>query len=281
MQLHALNENGRVISARRASKQTNYTCLECQEILRLRGGPHRQPHFYHADPNPFCRQHQKGAIHLQLQTYFLNQLPAGECLLEHRFPSIGRVADVAWFSQKIVFEIQYSAISAEEVLARNEDYQKEGWNVVWILHVDRYNKMRLSPAEMALRNHTHYFTNMDGQGKGIIFDQFDLWEGPIRLQRLPPIPIDFQREFSVFSDKEHFPLSLLSARANNWQFSFCGDLASLYREDKQSDYLVQALALEKQFAAQARKGWLRRLLRRWVVTPYRILFRYVLEKSCR
>ena len=58
MQLYALDQQGKLTSARLAKKQTNYRCLECQQNIRLRGGPQRQPHFYHLDPTPFCRQHQ-------------------------------------------------------------------------------------------------------------------------------------------------------------------------------------------------------------------------------
>ena len=108
MQLYALDTKGELISAQQAVRQINYECLECQHTVRLRGGPHRRPHFYHVSPSIFCRQHQKGAIHLQLQSYFLHQLPIGDCHLECPFPSIGRIADVAWLSQKIVFEIQCS-----------------------------------------------------------------------------------------------------------------------------------------------------------------------------
>ncbi len=62
-EFYALDENGRSTNAHQARKQTNYSCLECRQIVRIRGGPHRQRHFYHLEPTPSCRQHQKGAIH--------------------------------------------------------------------------------------------------------------------------------------------------------------------------------------------------------------------------
>lgn len=249
MQLHALDELGQMINARRAQRQKNYICLECQQDVRLRGGPHRQPHFFHLEPDIFCRQHQKGVIHLQLQNYFFNQLPPGDCQLELPFPSIGRIADVAWLSHKIVFEIQYSPISAEEALARNRDYEKEGWSVVWILHDDRYNQVRLSAVEMALRSFPHFFSNMDRSGKGIIYDQFDLCRRGLRHSRLPPLAIAVDQRILIPQfEKKDFPLSLLEQRSRTWPHFFSGDLMSLHLNEHSSNYLKLASAKEKEFA---------------------------------
>ena len=286
MQLHALDLNEKLISAGRAVRQTNYICLECSQVLRLRRGPHRQPHFYHIDPNPFCRQHQKGPVHLQLQTYFLNQLAKGDCLLEHPFPSIGRIADVAWLSKKIVFEIQCSAISAEEVLARNADYRKMGWSVVWILHDERYNQIRLSAAEIVLCNSTHYFTNMDSAGSGIIYDQFGLVDEGLRKERLSPLPIDIKAEAGIIrGENPAYNLNLLNQRANNWSFSFSGDLMHLSRECPDSFYLRQAKEKESKFYANPRSGGIfhiaKKFWKKGISTPYQIFFRFILEKICR
>ena len=38
MQLYALNRNQQIISADSADKHTDYICLECKEIVRLRSG---------------------------------------------------------------------------------------------------------------------------------------------------------------------------------------------------------------------------------------------------
>ena len=286
MQLHALDQNGQVVNARRAQRQMNYVCLECRHNVRLRRGPHRQPHFYHSDPVLMCRQHQKGAAHLQLQTYFFNQLPAGDCQLECTFPTLGRIADVAWFSQKIVFEIQCSPISAEEVLSRNRDYQKEGWSVVWILHDRRFNQVRMSAAEIALRSSPHYFSNMDESGAGIIYDQYDLSRHSLRLGRLPPLPIDLKGEISFYqSDQKSSPLLLLQQRASDWPFYFAGDLMSLFLNDLSSDYLMCAQAKEKELLPNlAKVGFSHLLLKIWltcVKRPYQLIFRFFLERICR
>lgn len=286
MQLYAFDQDGQLISALQALRQTNYHCLECQQIVRLRGGPQRQRHFYHLEPTPFCRQHQKGVIHLQLQSYFLQRLPLGDCQLECSFPSIQRIADVAWLSQKMIFEIQYSPITAEEVLARNRDYQRLGWRVVWILHDHRYNQIRLSTAEVALRSSPHFFSNMDHLGSGIIYDQFDICEKGLRQKRLPPLPIDISEiPKSYSSEVQSYPLLLLKQRAQAWHLFFAGDLMSLFWSSPDCDYLHQALKIQKEFYPSPQPfTWHHLPLKLWqwgIAAPYQILFRFLLERMCR
>lgn len=286
MQLHAFDSKGQLTTARQALRQINYYCLECQQIVRLRGGPQRQCHFYHLEPTPFCRQHQKGAVHLQLQSYFFNYLPSGDCQLEYPFVSIHRIADVAWLSQKIVFEIQYSAISAEEVLARNRDYQQEGWKVIWILHDRRYNQNRLSAAELALGLSPHFFSNMDEQGEGMIYDQFDIWDKGLRRERLPPLPIDLKGEINrISAKKSSYPLVLLNQRATHWEISFAGDLQNIFLKNPQADYIQQARIKENFFYASLQPFVFTHLptliWEKAIKQPYLVLFRFFLERLCR
>lgn len=283
MQLYAFDIQGKLTSARQATRQTDYRCLECGQAVRLRGGPHRQRHFYHQEPHPFCRQHQKGEVHLQLQSHFFQLLPEGDCQLEQHFPSIGRIADVAWVSEHIVFEIQCSPISAEEILSRNRDYRSIGWEVVWILHDQRYNQYRLSSAEIALKNSPHYFTNMNGQGVGIIYDQFDLCDQGIRLHRLAPLRLDI-RERIRNSGFEGIALSLtLLKERKEWPLFFKGDLIFSFFENSEGEYLQQAKKFEKFFDSSSFK-WSHLPFLIWkkgIVIPYQIFFRFLLERMCR
>lgn len=286
MQLYALNEKKELINAHQAFKKTDYYCLECHQIVHLRGGPHRQRHFYHLEPTPFCRQHQKGAVHLQLQSYFFQHLPVGDCQLECAFPSIGRIADVAWFSQKIIFEIQCSPISSEEILARNRDYQQQGWQVIWILHDQRYNQTRLSAAELTLRSSPHYFTNMDQLGSGIIYDQFDICDKGLRLMRLSPLPIDIREKRDLNSvQKQSFSLNLIQQRMLTWKISFAGDLIHSFIDNSIHSYCNQAIKMEKLFHTSTRPFKWRYLpliiWQRGMVKHYQIFFRFLLERSCR
>lgn len=285
MQLYALDSKGSLISARSAHRQADYHCLECRQVVRLRGGPHRQRHFYHADPTPFCRQSQKGEVHLQLQLFFLRQLPAGDCHLEYRFPEINRIADVAWASERVVFEIQCSPISAEEVDERNRDYHNAGWQVVWILHDNRYNQQRLSAAELLLRSTPHYFSNMDKEGSGMIYDQFDITHRGLRLARLPPLPIDILKKTGVANPKNlPYPLRVLRDRRASWPFSFSGDLTSRSVDSAHASYFNQALAIEKLYlpsdAFTGKRSYIRRM-KHGVARFYRVFFRFMLERMCR
>lgn len=286
MQLYAFDINGELIHARQALRKTDYQCIECLQVVRLRGGPHRQSHFFHIEPVLFCRQHQKGPVHLQLQSYFLQQLPKGDCQLECAFPSIGRIADVVWFSQKVIFEIQCSPISAEEVLARNRDYQQLGWQVVWILHDQRYNQTRLSAAELALRSSPHFFTNINESGVGMIYDQFDIWEKGLRLGRLSPLPIDIREKQPLDSmQKQSFPLTLLQQRMSTWPLSFTGDLISSFVKDPDAPYWQEAIKMEELLlASRAPLKWHHIPVKIWqwgIARPYQILFRFFLERMCR
>lgn len=287
MQLYALDSDQEFVHARRAFKQINYFCLECGQILRLRGGPQRKPHFYHYEPDIFCRHHQKGEIHLNIQSYLYDQLPAGDCQLERPFPSIGRIADVAWLSEQIVFEIQFSPISYEEVLARNHSYEQAGWKTVWILHDRRFNQARLSGAEMALDSSPHFFCNMDERGEGVIYDQFDIREQGFRKARMAPLPLLWERGIRKFSDfNPPEPLDLLKKREANWKgISFEGDLLNLFRESPQSAYIQQALLLEKEFGSSSQPFSITRFFKNFwkkgIIEPINILFHVFLERMCR
>lgn len=283
MQLYALNSQGRIIHARQAVKQMDYFCLECRQNIRLRGGPYRQSHFYHLEPTPSCRQSQKGLIHLQLQTYFMQQLSPEDCQLEVRFPSIQRIADVVWPSQKIIFEIQYSPISGQEVLARNRDYQKMGWQVIWILHDHRYNQTRLSAAEMALRSAPHFFSNMNASGEGILYDQFDICHQGIRIERLPPLPLTIHKQSIQQIPTASWTLKLLKERALTWNLSLEGDLLNLSQKASASSYLKQAYVLEQRFYPSLSCHSHRLLSQVWqkIIRPHQAVFRFILERMCR
>lgn len=190
MQLFALDEKENLIPAAQALKHLDYKCLECSKEVRRRGGIHRQDHFYHIKPDPACRQSQKSAAHLHLQLYIARHLPDGEWTLERRFPTIGRIADLAWEQKHIIFEIQCSPISAQEVRERNENYKSLGYEVIWILHEKQFNRYKVSAAELFLSDKTHYFSAMDSYGRGIIFDQLQHIEKGIRKLKIRGEKID-------------------------------------------------------------------------------------------
>jgi competence protein CoiA len=223
MQFFALDDD-RSINAALAEKHRDYRCPECSRVIRLRSGPHRQPHFFHLEADSHCRQHQKSAEHLHVQLRLLS-LFKGAVFMEKPFASIGRIADIAWETEKIVFEIQCSPISQEEVQARCRDYRSFGFEIVWVLHEKNFNKWRLSAAESSLREQTCYFTNISSKGKGIIYDQFDICQGSKRLFKGPPLPVflDVPQCMNHTSEDSNLPLTL-HVRSKGWALFFRGDL---------------------------------------------------------
>ena len=188
MQLFAL-ENTAPIAANLAEKGKNYLCPECRSHVRVRGGPSRQSHFYHITTPKHCRQHKKSLEHLQLQLKILHSIGELDAQIECPFPSIQRIADVAWHEKKIIFEIQCSPISLEETQSRNHDYRSIGYEVIWILHEKKFNQKKLSAAENYLRNSPCYFTDIDKMANGVVYDQFDVIKKHLRLFKGPKLPL--------------------------------------------------------------------------------------------
>jgi competence protein CoiA len=220
MQIYAHDPTRQLVHAAHATRKEHYTCPACQSEVRVRQGIVRQPHFYHPQTTP-CALHGKSLTHLQIQ-YALQRMLASERVhLEHPFPSIGRIADVMWPAQKIVFEVQVSPISGAEVRARCRDYTQAGYQVVWILHDRRFNRFRITAAEIALRFSPHYFTNINALGKGFFYDQYAFFRFKRSLHRSKRFLVHFKRPTPVNPKQipRHFP-----QERKKWKISFEGDL---------------------------------------------------------
>jgi competence protein CoiA len=268
MQLYALDEN-RPCFAREAVRGKNYRCPECSAPLKVRGGLHRQLHFFHQSGSSHCRQNQKSLNHLQLQLFLCSKLSGSQ--MERSFPEIGRIADVAWEERKIIFEIQCSPISLKEAEERCADYGRLGYSVVWLLHDARFNRAKMSAAEVFLRGGVSYFTNFDKQGKGEIYDQFDLCRAARRRIKGPPLSIDLSRPL-----KKEFtnPLPFRPT----WPLFFEGDLLDRLHKTKTPHLLLQQWKeLEKRLLPTDEKIslWQRFL------NGYRILLYFLLESLCK
>jgi len=239
MQLYALDRDGEPVLAARADRREQYFCMECACPLGLRQGEARRPHFYHFRASEKCRLSAKGMIHLNLQQYLCDLLP--EAKMEQRFKKIGRIADVAWLPKKLIYEIQCSPISAEEVLGRIADYRSIGFEVVWILHDKKYNRYRQTPAENALKENTHYFTNFDRASQGIVYDQYEIVQKGRRALKLSPLPVDLSRPAAVMGN-EAAELPLIKQRSMHWRVQFAGDLLDRAGDSK---YLEKARHFER------------------------------------
>lgn len=272
MQLYAIDENNNLVSARESKKQRDYRCMECGGIIRLRSGIHRQSHFFHIHPPASCRQNGKSMEHLQTQRV-IKELLGDACLLEVPFPKVKRIADCVWTSENIIFEVQCSSISQEEVECRNKDYAACGYQVVWILHDRRFNQFRPTSAEFWLQNHPHYFTNMNAEGKGCIYDQYSFFQGGIRKLILHSSPILLNKRYLSLP---HPLPKQFQERMSKWEMGFEGDWA--HRAADELEWMIGMLPKDEQLP---RPKIIKRLLHAMFVYPYRVIFAYWLEKACR
>ncbi len=185
MQFYALNERRKLVGAPSAHRHQQYLCPSCLQPLLLRGGKWRKLHFYHPHPRTPCHSSKKSFRHLFFQQLLYKQLESQNVAMEHSFKEIGRIADFVWFDKKIIFEIQCSPISSEEISARNRDYRSVGFTVVWLLYDKRFNGKRVKPAEYYLFSLPHYFINQ----RGVIYDQYSQLMGGKRIDKSPPFLI--------------------------------------------------------------------------------------------
>jgi competence protein CoiA len=276
MQLFARNAEGGVTPARQAARQQDYFCRECGGPVRVRGGRHRQFHFFHLKPTGSCRLNGKSLQHLQVQLY-LEKAIGTDCVLEHRLPEINRIADALWTSRNIVFEVQCSGITKEELLQRNADYASQGLQVVWILHNNRYGKNKSSQAEEALVGQVYYYTDINHEGKGGIYDQLTLLsEGWQRSH-----PEQFAVNISQMHDSiQTSQLHPIAAR----RLSFEGDLTDRCATDPELLERLQKWIASQQLAMGHSTSPYHRFKKigyKLIVRPYLIALQMMLEKSCR
>lgn len=293
MQIGALDSSNSLILAENANKHQDYLCVECRQTVRLRRGIHRKAHYYHTEPNRICRQNAKGMPHLMLQQFLQNILPDGETELECQFPSISRIADVAWHPKKIIYEIQCSPISSEEIKARNQNYASLGYQVVWIFHDERYNQYRLSAAEQSIIDQPHYYSDMNEEGEGKIYDQFSIIANGKRIRRLPKVSIDLSspKFLNVAASESKLRKRLpfaLQRRAKNWPLIFSGDtIDSTLNPQDGANYDELRLILNDLAAKNDRLTLWNlfkqpaNLFREWVARPYGAILKLILERACR
>ncbi|MCB1108823.1 MAG: hypothetical protein KDK44_04130, partial [Chlamydiia bacterium] len=226
--------------------------FQCGEIVRLRGGRQRHPHFFHPNPQPNCTNHRKSHAHLQVQLRLLKIFSDGK--MEHYFPEINRFADVVTPSHKLIFEVQCSPISLFEVRARQKAYAQTGFLLVWILHEKSFNKRYLSDAEKNLRQFPSYYTNIDARGHGWIYDQLELLNDVKRFYIGKKCPVHLAQHYyfkdNMFSNIPAF----LNNRTQNWPVFFKGDL--LHRVWLNPEFAEILIGLEK-------KGNRLKMLRQW------------------
>ncbi|MDR3624141.1 MAG: competence protein CoiA family protein [Chlamydiales bacterium] len=276
MQLYALDENQKLLFVKDALKQKDYICIECGSNLRVRLGEQRHAHFYHPEKPLHCSQSGKSETHIALQLHLQKIIPA--CLLEKRMPSIGRIADVVWEEKKLIFEIQCSFISKQELLQRNLDYASLDYKVIWILHDKTFNKHTYLAAEKALIHHPFFRTNFNEKGYGIIYDQFDLCKNNLRTSILKPFPVSLNDINPLPAiNAPHLPS--LQKRSTLWPYYFKGDLMDLVLIQKK-EKLLQKIMEEEKIPSSIKHSSILSLTKK-AKTLCSILMNMILERTCR
>jgi competence protein CoiA len=276
MQWIALDENRHPITACRALKQTRYACPECSGFVQLRSGPHRKAHFYHMRAASLCAQHKKTEEHFGLQLLLASRIPDNKAQIERAFPEIGRIADVAWETRKIVFEIQCSPISLQEVQTRCLDYCSIGWDILWILSDKRFNKKRLGAAEAFLRLQTSYYSHWDEK---LLYDQREVLHHFHRIYKSPRVAIN-PVELAAHSPQDTPACALppsLQQRWDSWKWRADKDILSQILLEEPI-WLSTFKELEKRMQIQKtacqRLPW-GILLKQLYIKSFKKLFRYI------
>jgi competence protein CoiA len=170
----------------------------------------------------------KSTIHQAIQKKIKHNFPKNTCSLEVHFPQINRIADVVYHPSKLIFEVQYSLISLKELQHRQLDYNSIGYQVIWILHDTSFHHIKLLPVENYLQHFPHYFTNINSEGKGIIYDQPALIKLKQRKQNLKKQEVSFYPPL-VLKKREYKKLPpFLKKRLKFFKFYLLHDYTDIY-----------------------------------------------------
>lgn len=265
MQIYAKDTQNRIITADKALKSEIYFCLECNLRVGIRKSFLKRTHFFHFHYNRICKSSGKSLTHLQVQNTIKERIGGNEIVIEKYFPEIKRIADVCWENKKIIFEVQCSYITPEEIASRNHDYQQIGYQVVWILHDKKYNQNQITEAEKFLFNHTHYFTNINIDKKGLIYDKLNRNKYPIQIHK-PLIS-------HTCSNPE-----FIKQRELNWKIHFEDDLMDLFYKNNLNDENLRLLL--KWNLKKNEDSFFRKLLNKFK-KRYLSLLHYFLESACK
>lgn len=270
MQLYALDSQGRLVHAMQAAKGVDYRCAECDGAIRLRGGVIFRRHFWHIQGGS-CRQNGKGIDHLAMQQWLLQQLPDGQAEMERPFSTIGRIADIAWAEKRLVIEVQCSQMSAEEAICRTKDYEKAGWQLIWMLDRRRYKGFGMTELEAALQKQPHYYFELTRTRKIALYDLLQRKDGSLLEMALKSFSSLFQVDRIEIDSlwPERFKMRLAQ-----WPIHLEGDFITQYHsEGRQQLFRELVLNSDDLILPTTFSSKTRRLAR--------LFMQHLLEKYCR
>lgn len=283
MALYATNGED-IVFAADAILGVSYKCLECRAPVKPRRGKDRIPHFYHLQTASRCYLHSKSENHLLLQLQLQKRFFPETIEIEHPFFSIHRIADLVWFKEKIIFEIQCSTLDLSEAKQRVIDYGRAGYEVVWLLDDRIFNKRFVRPAEEFYRSCCCYFFSFVRSGFSLIYDQMEIIINRKRCKKGCPLIVDLQHIHRTPSLE--WPSDLpeqIARRTTALERYFRGDIVHKAIQAAIFPSIALALRSWKQQEIEWRQakrtpGILHLFLKRYVIRPYLQGLHWVLEK---
>ena len=185
----------------------------------------------------------KSLEHIEIQKKIVAAIGENKAEQEVRFLEISRVADVCWHEKQIVFEVQCSPITLEELVQRTSDYEKVGYYVIWILLDSTF----LYKDKMAIREYlekrTHYFATKEA----IIFDYMPGIYNAVRAFAVDVSTIQPFRKKNVRKE--------LKKRANSWKYYAKQDLLFFSEAFPEKKFLSKNWGVKRAIVRFFRNGW--------------------------
>jgi len=202
--------------------------------------------------------------------------------MEKVFLSIGRVADLFWERENIVFEIQCSFLFEPQAEERISAYRQAGIEVIWVLDDRVFNKRKLRPAEMFLRHHQGYFVSSPRKPSMVFYDQHEILFDGERVRKGQRLPIQFPKVKTV--EDPHWPEKLPEQLGRRIPFCvryFQRDLIDRALSCRKFPFLKDSLEFWWALEAGWKKkpGLLARFLHEYIWESYCDLIQLILLKA--
>ncbi len=263
------------------SIKREYFCPECFHPVIPKRGIIIQPHFSHKEGSSIpCRirlRQKARSVHRNIQEKIYNMMGREEeAAIEHFFSEIRRVADVAHFPSKTVYEVQVSWLHPKIAIERTLAYWKIGWRVVWILYSDRFHHKLSSDFQEALIlcGIPYYYSKKPRiQEKSSCF--FDMLYENSTIQkkelmtlqiedRYSPLPISRLLEWLLWwqeNTRKALFHETKERRQELWPYNIKEDLLKIGAAEEKTRGLFPLSFKPRAFLSMAREAWLQFLCR--------------------
>lgn len=136
--LKAIKDNKVFYAWETEKEQKPFFCPECKREVGLRKGKIKIHHFYHIKKFD-CLVSPESQIHLEIKFKLYKYLKTIYNKVELEYRIGDRISDVFYINmknKKVVYEVQKSKLSLDEVKKRTESYKNQNIYVIWLLIKD-------------------------------------------------------------------------------------------------------------------------------------------------